>query len=217
LTIKLENSISVKIPNTELVVPDTYIASDGAVQTNTSVRNVVINSLQSENGNDLPVLGRLFMSSAYVMVNQEAGRFSVWQVNTGSKTSDIVAVDKQNNMVSEFCADSTGGSSSATSLPSSSVTPPPQNEGSKLSGGAIGGIVVGAVGGIAILGTIGFFLYRRRGSGGVATGVAQEPELQTADVKLPTYSMVPAGPQELPVDQYNVTELDSRAVNSTRY
>lgn len=151
------------------------------------------------------------------MVNQEAEKFSVWQVNTVSKTSDIVAVDEQNNMVSEFCANSTDGSSSATSLPTSSVTPLPQNEGSKLSGGAIGGIVVGAVGGIAILSTIGFFLYRRRGSGSAATGVAQEPELQTVDVKLPTYSMVQAGPQELPVDQYNVTELDSRAVNSSRY
>lgn len=157
------------------------------------------------------------MSSAYVMVNQEAGKFSVWQVNTGSKTSDIVAVDKQNNMVSEFCANSTDDSPNATSLPTSSVAPFPQSEGSKLSGGVIGGIVVGVVGGIAILSTIGFFLYRRRGSGGAVTGVAQEPELQTVDVKLPTYSMVQAGPQELPVDQHNVTELDSRAVNSSRY
>ncbi|KAF2450959.1 acid protease [Karstenula rhodostoma CBS 690.94] len=217
LTIKLQNSISVKIPNTELVVPDTYITSNGAVQTNASVRNVVINSLQSNNVNDLPILGRLFMSSAYVMVNQEAGRFSIWQANTASITSDIVAVDTQNNMVSEFCANSTGGSSTATSSPTSSVTSPPQNEESKLSGSAIGGIVVGAVGGIAVLGTIGFFLYRRQGSHGAATGMAQESELHTEDVKPPTYSMVPAGPQELPVDQYNITELDSRAVDSSRY
>lgn len=200
-----------KIPNTELVVPDTYIASGGAVQTNTSVRNVVINSLQTDNGNDLPVLGRLFMSSAYMMVNQDAGRFSIWQANAGSKTSDIIAVDKQNNMVSDFCTKSTGGSSSATSFPTSPVPPQPQNEGSKLSSGAIGGIALGAVGGIAILAAIGFLLYRRRGSGITATGVAvaQEPGFETADVKPPGYSMVPAGPQELPVHQYNVSELDA--------
>jgi hypothetical protein len=208
--------MSVKIPNTELVVPDTYIASDGAVQTNTSVRNIVINSLHDYNDNDLPVLGRLFMSSAYVMVNHEAGKFSVWQANTGSKISDIVAVDKQNNMVGEFCSNSTGGSSRATSLPTSSATLP-QNESSKLSGGAIGGIVGGAVAGIAILVAIGFFLYRRRGSSSAATGVAQEPDLQTEDVKPPVYSIVQAGPQELPVDQYDVTELDGRAVDSSRY
>lgn len=151
------------------------------------------------------------------MVNQEAGRFSVWQVKIGSKTSNIVAVDKQNNMVSEFCANSSGSSSSATALPTSSITAPPQNKGSKLSGGTIGGIVVGAAGGIAILGIVGFFLYRRRGLGGATTGVAQEPELQRVDVKLPTYSVVPAGPQELPVDQQIVAELDSRAVDSSRY
>jgi hypothetical protein len=157
------------------------------------------------------------MSSAYLLFNQEAGKFSIWQANTGSKTSDIVTVDEKNNMVREFCANSTGGSSSATSLPTSSVTPPPQNEGSKLSGGTIGGIVVGAVGGIAILCTVGFFLYRRRGSGGTATRVAQEPELQTSDVKPPTYSVVQVEPQELPVDKYNVSELDSRAVVRRRY
>jgi hypothetical protein len=151
------------------------------------------------------------------MVNQEAERFSIWQANTGSKTSDIVAVDKQNNMISEFCADSTDGSPSATSSPTSSATPPPQNEGSKLSGGAIGGIVGSAVGGIVILGALGFFLYRRRGSGGTATEVSQERGLQASDVKLPTYNVVSTGPQELPVNQYYVAELDSRAVDSSRY
>ncbi|KAH6111002.1 hypothetical protein HBI65_009810 [Parastagonospora nodorum] len=217
LTIKLQNSISVEVPNTELVVPDTYIASNGAVQTNTLVRNIVINSLQLDNNNDLPVLGRLFMSSAYVMVNQEAGKFSVWQANTGSKNSEIVAVDRQNNMISEFCANSTGGSSSAPSLPTSSTASSPQNEGSELSGSAIGGIVAGALGGFAILGIIGFFWYRRRRSGSAAAEVAQEPELQRVDAKVTTYSMVEAAPQELPVDQYDAPELDSRAINKNRY
>jgi hypothetical protein len=209
---KLQNSISIKIPTTELVVPDTNIETDGAVQTNTSVRNIVINSLQSDNDNDLPVPGRLFMSSAYLMVNQEAGKFSIWQANTGSKTSAIVAVDKKNNMVREFCANSTGGSSSATSLPTSSVTTLPQNEGPKLTGGAIGEIAVGSMGGITMLCAIALFLYRRRGLGGAVIGVAQQPELQMVDVKPPTYSIVQEGPQELPVGQYDVTELDGRAV-----
>jgi hypothetical protein len=76
---------------------------------------------------------------------------------------------------------------------------------------------VGVLGGIVILGTFGLFLYRRRRSGGAATGVGQEPELQTVDVKSPTYSTVQSEPQELPIYQYNVTELDSRAVDSSRY
>jgi hypothetical protein len=177
----------------------------------------VINSLQFENDNDLPVLGRLFMSSAYLMVNQEAGMFSVWQANTAPKTSNIVAVDEQNNMVSEFCADSTGGSSRATSLPTASLAPSPQGEESKLSGGAIGGIVAGAVLGLALIGAIAFYVYRKRRSGRATAEVVEEPELPREDAKLPTYSMMPAGPQELPADRYNISELDSRPVDSSRY
>ncbi|EUC41383.1 hypothetical protein COCMIDRAFT_40423 [Bipolaris oryzae ATCC 44560] len=192
LTIQLPNSISLKIPNTELVVPDTYIASNSAVQTNTSVRNVVINSLQSYNGNDLPVLGRLFMSSAYTMVNQEAGRFSVWQANTGSRTLDVVAVDKQNNMISEFCTNSTGRSIDAAPSPTSSLNIlVPTNEASKLSGGLIGGIIVGVLGGLVLLGAIGFILYRRRRLGNAATKAAQKPESQMiTDVKSSTLVVV---------------------------
>jgi hypothetical protein len=187
------------------------------VQTNTSVRNIVINSLQNYNGNDLPVLGRLFMSSAYVMVNHDAGKFSVWQANTGSKTSDIVAIDKKHNMVTEFCANSTGAASGATSLPTSPATPPPQDERPQMPGGVIGGIIVGALAGIAILGAIGFFLYRRRGSGGAAIPVAEESDSQMVDAKPPaTYSAVPAEPQELSVERYNVMELDGKAVDGRR-
>jgi hypothetical protein len=177
----------------------------------------VINSLQNYNGNDLPVLGRLFMSSAYVMVNHDAGKFSVWQANTGSKTSDIVAVDKENSMITEFCANSTDRISSATSLPTSSSTSTPQNERTSMSGGVIGGIVGGVVGGLAILGAIGFFLHRRRESGRAAEEATKGPDAQMADVKPPTYSTVHAEPHELPVERYNVMELDSKAVDGRRY
>jgi hypothetical protein len=214
LTIKLQNSVSVTVANTELVVPDTYIASDGAVQTNTSVRNVVINSLQTDNGNDLPVLGRLFMSSAYVMVNHDAGRFSVWQANTESKTTDIVALDKQNNFVNKFCTDS---SPEALPTSSSEPSPPLSDERSTLSRGAIAGIAVGTAAGLALFCGIGFVFYRRRGSSSAPPGEAreQEPELQTVDMKPVTYSMVTVEPQELPV-QYDATELDGRTLNSRR-
>lgn len=214
LTIKLQNSVSVIVPNTELVVPDTYIAPNGAVQTNSSVRNVVINSLQTDNDNDLPVLGRLFMSSAYVMVNHDAGRFSVWQANTASKTADIVALDKQNNIVSQFCADSPPA---ALPTSTSAPLPQPQTGGSTLSRAAIIGIAVGASAGIAMLCGISFILYRRRGSSGATPEPEmQEPEVQIADVKPPTYSTVTEEPQELPVFQYDVRELDGRTLNSSR-
>jgi hypothetical protein len=217
MTISLQNGPSIRVPNPELVVPDTSIASDGSVQTNTSLRNIVISSLQDVNKDDLPMLGRLFLSSAYVMVNQEAGRFSVWQANTAPMDSEIVAVDKANNEVSDFCTNSAG----PTLLPSSSTAPSAQssaqNKSAKLSGGAIGGIVAGAVASLAILGVIGFLLLRRRRSRNATPHVSQEPGMHTADMNSPAWNTngsIYKEPQELPGNRTHVTELDGRAVDS---
>jgi hypothetical protein len=147
------------------------------------------------------------------MVNQDAETFSVWQANTAPKTPELVAVDKANNVVSEFCADSTG----PKIPPPSPTIAPPQKEDSKLSGGAIGGIVAGAVAGLAILSAIGFFLYRRRRSSGATAYISQDSDLHLADVKPPSYSVAQAEPQELAVSWNSVTELDGRAVNGSRY
>lgn len=213
MTISLQNGPSITVPNPELVVYDTTVASDGSIQTNTSIRDVVVGSLQDVNKDDLPMLGRLFLSSAYLMVNQEAGRFSVWQANTAPTDSKIVAVDKANNEVSDFCTNSTA----PTPLPSSSTAPAAQNQGSKLSGGAIGGIVAGAVAGLAILGAIGILLLRRRRSRNATPHVSQEGGMHTADMNSPardTYGLIYKEPQELPGNRNHVTELDGRALDS---
>jgi len=213
MTISLQNGPSITVPNPELVVYDTTVASDGSIQTNTSIRDVVVGSLQDVNKDDLPMLGRLFLSSAYLMVNQEAGRFSVWQANTAPTDSKIVAVDKANNEISDFCTNSTA----PTPLPSSSTAPAAQNQGSKLSGGAIGGIVAGAVAGLAILGAIGILLLRRRRSRNATPHVSQEGGMHTADMNSPardTYGLIYKEPQELPGNRNHVTELDGRALDS---
>jgi hypothetical protein len=229
MTISLQNGPSIRVPNTELVVYDRTVASDGSIQTNTSIRDVVVGSLQDVNKDDLPMLGRLFLSSAYLMVNQEAGRFSVWQANTAPTDSKIVAVDKENNEISDFCANSTD----PTLLPSSSTAPSAQsstqNKHSKFSGGAIGGIVAGAVASLAILGAIGFLLLRRRRSGNATPHVSREVDMHMANVKelaCDDYGVNYEEPQELPgcrnqvteLPGYrnHVTELDGRAVDGNR-
>jgi hypothetical protein len=196
LTIKL-NGLSVKIPNPQLVVSEPYIALDGTIMTNTTVRNLVINSIQDMNKNDMPILGRLFLSSAYLMVNQDAGRFSIWQANTRAGESDIVAFNENSETSHHIC----GASSSYTG-------------GSKLSAAATAGIVAGAVACIGIMIAIGFFLfYRKRASHGAPTEVAHETHSRTTEMKSPTFHLVPPGPEELPADQYDLIELDSGAVD----
>lgn len=149
------------------------------------------------------------------MVNHEADRFSVWEANTAPTDSEIVAIDKANNEVSELCATSTGPSP----LSSSSTAPSAQSENTKLSGGAIGGIVVGAVTVLSILGAIGFLLLRRRRAGNAPPHALLEADKHTVDVKPPTYSIydvVHEEPQELPGYRNHVIELDGRAVDSNR-
>lgn len=82
-----------------------------------------------------------------------------------------------------------------------------------ISSGAIDGIVAGARVGIAALGVVSFLLYRRRIQGDAAISAVQEPELEIVDVKLPKYNIVVVAPQELPVGQYKIAELDGRTVD----
>lgn len=110
-------------------------------------------------------------------------------------------MDRANNEVSDFYANSTD----PTLLPLSSTAPSAQssaqNENLKLSGGAIGGIVAGAVAGLAMLGATGFLLLRRRRSGNAKLHVSQEADMHSADMKpltCDTYGMVYREPQELP-------------------
>lgn len=136
--------------------------STGAWAANISAPELILDSNQAQNLDDLPQLGRQFLSAAYLMLNQDAGQFTLWEVNP-TPNEDLVAVDNQNNVVEELCAATTTNSTN-----SPPPTDPPSNtggKGKKLSAGAIAGIVIGSVAFIAALVTgIFFFLRRKRNS-----------------------------------------------------
>jgi hypothetical protein len=150
VTFQLSSGIDIKISNSQFILPDYTISSDGLLVGNTSVRDVVINSLQSVNANDMPVIGRQFFSGAYLMVNQDAQSYTLWQANPTTDTK-LVAVGGSG------CPTSSGSiaSGSATSVSSGSSTQPtssgeasskPKPGASKtLSTGALAGIVIGAI------------------------------------------------------------------------
>ena len=214
LTIRIQNSLSVRIPNTELVVPDTYIAPNGQIRTNDSASNIVINSLQTYNNDDLPVLGRLFMSSAYLMVNYEAHLFSIWQANTGSKIPELIALDEKNNLISDFCS----GRSNVSSVgPNDGSSGPPSSpeEAEKpktLTGGAIGGIVAGAVAAVIGILLLGYYLYRRKKKTDDEGLMQEESELKLPGDFKPVYGDAHSTlqgnvPSELPADRQYIVEL----------
>ncbi|KAF2183560.1 hypothetical protein K469DRAFT_690016 [Zopfia rhizophila CBS 207.26] len=90
---------------------------------------------------------------------------TLWQADAKAQPGRLKAVTAQNSLVEEFCGNTTdiqddsSPSATPTSLPAS------QSE-KRVSNGAIGGIVVGAVSGVALLGGVCFVLLRKNGSEG---------------------------------------------------
>ncbi|TGO74448.1 hypothetical protein BELL_0282g00100 [Botrytis elliptica] len=164
-SITLDSGISVRIPNDQLVVPNLTIDhTSGAMVANVSEPELVLNAIQSINANDLPQLGRQFLSAAYLMLNQDANTFTLWQANPTQK-EDLVAVDRSNNLIDDFCTspstpnnNSAGGDTgSPSSVPISSSTPSSTSTANSQKSGKVStGVIVGAaIGSIAVIAIIG--------------------------------------------------------------
>ncbi|RYC57549.1 hypothetical protein CHU98_g8664 [Xylaria longipes] len=187
MSINIQNGPSIRIPNNQLVIPERYIDdSTGQVMANYSRSNLVINPLNTVNEFDLSQLGRLFLSSAYVMVNQDSGQFTIWAANP-TTVEDLVSVDSTGKETTTFCKNST------TSI-SLGPTKKPAMHHTGLSTGAIAGIAVGAI--LALIIVISILFWRRRQRRTSATG---QPGPQSATQGVPEkpahYSDYPVGAQ----------------------
>lgn len=148
-----------RIPNDQLIAPELTIDDSGSISANSSAPELLLNSIQQINANDLPLLGRQFLSSAYLMVNQDAGKFTLWAANPTTH-ENLVAVDSSNQPITEFC-DGTADHSNSTATPGIS-----QNNTNRSHGGlttrAIAGIAVGCAVGLAFTIGILFFLFMKK-------------------------------------------------------
>lgn len=190
MTISIGGAIDFEFPNELLVVPPTNVEKDGAVRANDSVREVMLGPTSAALGNGPAILGRHFFQAAYLMVDYESNSFTLWNANTTSSESNLVALD--NCTVSKDTSLTSDDSSTANSAPSqgsnasedSGVT---ENETPKsgLSTGAVAGIAVGgtcAVLGAAVAAIVVFCLRRRKrtkpyaGSQSSSIGLAQHQQ-----------------------------------------
>ncbi|KAL8876442.1 MAG: hypothetical protein Q9198_005363, partial [Flavoplaca austrocitrina] len=148
MTIKLLPGIEIRIPNHQLVVPDYSLDKQGLLrETNPSNRELLINSLQEINKNDLPLLGRPFFSSAYVLVDQEHKEFTVWQGNP-------TATEKKLVPIGPTCTPSivpTGLAPDSTSSAAAAPQTPETSDGQNIGTGPIAGIVIGCLAGLTIV------------------------------------------------------------------
>ncbi|RYP07315.1 hypothetical protein DL765_009192 [Monosporascus sp. GIB2] len=176
MTIKIRDGPAIRIRNSQLVVPERYIEDDGQLVANNSRSNLVINSLQDINSNDMSVLGRQFLSAAYVMVNQDSRKFTVWEANPTSVES-LVGVNEEGEDVTDWCV--SAPVASASENVETQPNQPPPSGGGNLASGAIAGIAIGGVAFLAIIIGIAFWQRRR----GKATAAA-DPRPQS---DAPTY------------------------------
>ena len=121
------------------------------IENGTTVREVLINSLQDVNKNDMPILGRPFLTSAYLIVDIDHRQFTVAPAKA-TDTQDIVAIGPPACSSAEQLSTPTAGipaTSQATALASTTPDPKSTTAASRqdvpiaaIAGGACGGGVV---------------------------------------------------------------------------
>ncbi|CAK7214107.1 hypothetical protein SEUCBS140593_002071 [Sporothrix eucalyptigena] len=162
LTITLQSGLSVRIPNKQLVQPHTSIdQSTGAILVNNTAPDLLIDSLQNTQATKLAQLGWQFFSAAYLLVNQDAHEFTLWEANpTGAE--DLVAVDETGAEITNFCA-SSSGSNSTTAGGGNRVGATSNSTATRLSTGVIVGAAVAGVAFVGfIVGLLIWWLRQRR-------------------------------------------------------
>lgn len=117
------------MPNDQYIVPFVTIDRNSSRIFNESQREVLIGRL----GDQPATLGRYFLTAAYLMVDQDAGTFTLWQANA-SEDTDLAYVTRQQSAAR--CQDDSPPDQSSTGE---------TGKQSGLSGGAIAGVVIGVL------------------------------------------------------------------------
>lgn len=160
MSVTIQDTVTVNFTDDQLLIRkgDPYFDMQGVTQFNTSQVGLTVISM-IEDPTQMPRLGGMFFSSAYLMVNHDKNEFSIASAPKQSTEATIISLDTAN----DCAAYSNGSAPGHTSQPSQ---PGAGNlDDSALSTGAIAGIAIGAVAGFALLAVSAFVLWRRRGKG----------------------------------------------------
>ncbi|KAF4974460.1 hypothetical protein FZEAL_8631 [Fusarium zealandicum] len=225
LTFKLDSSLEITIPNRQLVIPERTIDKNGEIIANASNPVIRINPLQDVSAKTFPYLGRYFLTAAYVVLNEDANEFTLYQANPSSE-EDLVALDEDNKSIdaaasctvaptatAEPGVGETGGSSSSGDGSSGSGSEDGSagnEEDSGLSTGAIAGIAVGVcVPAIAAIAGLIWWLMKRRKNNDQnhLQSTAQYMSAAQTDPSKPGYSGQAWIPQEMATNDHIPQEM----------
>ena len=185
------------ITNDQLVLPDYSVDSVGqTVIQDSNVRELLINPLEEINKNDMPILGQTFLTTAYLLVDNDQQTFTLWK----------------NNLTSEERITNIGPSSQCptpvTNPAPHSKSPPPTRH--SMAAKDIAAIVVSIlVIGILAVGAAWFWKRRNR------KGSAQLDHKYDASRGLPELPLDSFAPQEL--DHSNTVQQTSELPGSMVY
>ncbi|KAI7278569.1 hypothetical protein KC345_g5896 [Hortaea werneckii] len=163
VTVGLAEGLTFRVPNEVLVVGEQFVGSDGKVHTDNAAPLVLMSPTEAENSNDMPIIGMQFFSAAYLMVDLDAGTFTLWQANATTETNIVpiggncTEANKPSSSTSSSSAAAPTTTKHADSDVASRTAEPssissPEASPQTLSTGTIAGIVVGGVLFIALLG-----------------------------------------------------------------
>ncbi|KAH6848028.1 aspartic peptidase domain-containing protein [Chaetomium sp. MPI-CAGE-AT-0009] len=195
LTFVLSSGLRIRVPNNQFIVPRVDYSEDGSRVLNESQKDLLVFGV----GNQPSTLGRYFLTSAYLMVDHEAGTFTMWQGNPSTKSS-LVSVSS----TTEGCdPESSGGGSGNTDSGNTDGgdTGPgsdPPTETSMSTGAIVGAAVGGAAGLACIVALVLFLLRKRRRQRGMETAGFLSDDAGAAYIS--------SGPKEI-ADSSRTTEL----------
>ncbi|KAJ8130410.1 hypothetical protein O1611_g3216 [Lasiodiplodia mahajangana] len=182
MTISLSSGLDVRIPNNQYLVPYVDVDRNGSRIFNNSQREFLFNDVY-----DNPTtLGRYFLTGAYLMVDHDAGVFTMWAANPTRESTlvSVTSADLQANCTNATSTEPGAASNSGSpSVPSSN-----KSTAATLPGGAIAGVVVGAVAALGIIIAGVYFLYKRRRQNGKTEPTISPPNMSAAAVDKYVYS-----------------------------
>lgn len=157
----LSNGLQVRVPNNQFLTPFVDVARSGSRVIDKSKRELLMTGLADQPA----TLGRYFFTAAYLMVDQDAKTFTMWQGNPSSKV-DLVPVSRNPSGDCGGGPIAGGGPGPGLGAGSAPAEPP----SSPIGSGVIAGAVVGGLVVLAVIFMLVWF-FRRRKAGSNASGV----------------------------------------------
>lgn len=157
LSISINDEITVNIPNELFIVDEPYTVNNGQIRRSTVWKDIpVVSYLDLEE--NMPRLGGMFLSSAYLMVDHDKNEFTIAPVQVQPMEQKLMGIDTTN-----ACVAAVDGA--VVTVPGPSPEKPSDAHGktaNRLSSGAIAGIFVGVLALVCVLIGTTLFLRRRR-------------------------------------------------------